>query len=100
MLENVETGDSANRAATKSHRGCLIAILLLAIPYVLVSRTISPSDWVDVDVGPLPAGSKNFCLIAEDSQRVGTLPWYHAKVIPFTMDPFMGGEPGRGLPGR
>ncbi len=53
----------------------------------LISRTMSPSDWVDVKVGPLPPGTEVSCLIAEDAAGVGTLPWYHSKVFPFTMEP-------------
>jgi hypothetical protein len=75
----------------------LIAFLVVAIPVVLVARMISPSDWVDVTVGPLPKGYENLCLIAEDSKGISALPWYHSKVIPFTEDPFMGGTLGGGF---
>jgi hypothetical protein len=63
----------------------------VAIPFVLISRTLSPSDWVDVTVGPLPEGYENLCLIAEDSKGTGALHWYHAKVVTFTEDPFLNG---------
>ncbi len=90
--------DSPRKDTTpKAPWGCLIAFVVVAIPSVLISRVISPSDWVDVTVGPLPNTYENFCLITEDAKGVIALPWYHAMVIPFAEDPFMGGTLGGGF---
>ncbi|WP_435018023.1 hypothetical protein TA3x_005662 [Tundrisphaera sp. TA3] len=78
-------------ARTKSTRGCLFAFLIVTIPWLAITKVTSPADWVDVKVGPIPKGCENFCLIAEDSQGIGTLPWYHSKVVADAVDPFMGG---------
>jgi hypothetical protein len=96
-LGHSEAAPPGNDPKPKVPWGCLIAFLVVAVPVVLVSRMISPSDWVDVTVGPLPNGYEKFCLVAEDSKGISALPWYHSKVIPFTEDPFMGGTLGGGF---
>jgi hypothetical protein len=74
-----------------SRWGCSIAFVVAVILSVLIFKVFSPSDWVEVTVGPFPKEYKDFCLIAEDASGVGTLHWYHSKVFPFTMDPSQGG---------
>lgn len=96
-MEQSQADHHSNQARTKSPWSCLVALVAVAVPYVLISRIISPSDWVDVTVGPLPSGYESFCLVAEDSKGIGTLPWYHSKVFAFTADPFMGGSLGGGF---
>jgi hypothetical protein len=91
-VDQAERKENVDRLKPKPRWGCLIAPLAVSILYVIVSRLISPSDWVDVTVGPLPRDSENFCLIAEDSRGVCVIPWYHSKVFPFTEDPFMSGS--------
>jgi hypothetical protein len=76
----------------KSRPGCFFAFLFVVIAVILISRVLSPSDWVEVTVGPLPESSQNWCVIAEDSDGVRPLSWYHSKVFPFTDNPFHGGD--------
>jgi hypothetical protein len=71
--------------------GCLIAFLTVVIPTVWIHHLVSPPDWVDVTVGPFAKGVTQYCLVAEDSSGVGTLAWYHSKVIAFSEDPSLGG---------
>lgn len=96
-MRHSEAAPPGNDPKPKAPWGYLIAFLAVTIPVVLASRMISPSDWVDVTVGPIPDGYENFCLIAEDSRGLSALLWYHSKVIPFTEDPFMGGTLGGGF---
>jgi hypothetical protein len=93
-----DKADAPKRADNKPKIswGCTATLLAVVSIYFLISRTISPSDWVDVTVGPLPNGYASYCLIAEDSTGVRALPWYHSKVFPFTEDPFMEGTLGMG----
>lgn len=68
--------------------GCLIAFLIVSgyLGY-LVLEAVSPSDWVEVTVGPFPEGSEKYCLVAEDARGVSTLHWYESKLTAFTLDP-------------
>jgi hypothetical protein len=76
--------------------GCVLGVMLLLIVVLAIARFFSPADWVDVTVGPLPADYQGFCVLAEDSEGIGALPWYRAMVTTWTDDPFLSGtlDPG------
>jgi len=72
--------------------GWLVIMLLGPILLgVLVARIFSPSDWVEVIIGPFPNRTAEFCVVAEDGGEISALSWYHTKLVPFTMSPFTSG---------
>ena len=88
-----DTASVGNPAPSKRkpNWGCITATIGIVLVVYLVFRTLSPSDWVDVAVRPMPEGIEQIILIAEDSEGVEPLDWYESKLIPFTIPAHDGG---------
>lgn len=81
------------RPERESRWGCLIAPLFVLVPFILVCRILSPSDWVDLTIGRFPEKTQNWCVLAEDADgSVAALPWYYSKVVPFADSPIGDGK--------
>jgi hypothetical protein len=91
-VDHESSSEDTIKLKSKPRWGCLLAPLSMAILYGFISYQLSPPDWIEVTVGPLPIDAQDLCVIVEDSRGVGALPLYHSKVFPFTADPFMHGE--------
>lgn len=84
-MDDAASADSDASPRRKPNWGCVTASIFGLAFICLVFRTLSPSDWVDVTVSPIPEGVEQIVLLAENSEGVEALDWYVSKLIPFTL---------------